>query len=96
MYTQLLSDEVTNCLTPVCENLQKSLGDARAAANQKILFMMLQNGCAELLPDTPDTENTPEKWCNYLLYEMDDTGSTEEQKLEAANIFKDVNKSVGK
>ena len=80
-------------MTPVCENLQKSLGDARATGNQKILFMMLQNGCAELLPDTSDTENTPEKWCNYLLYEMDDADSTEEQKLEAANIFKDVDKS---
>ena len=90
MYTRLLSDDVTNCLTPVCENLQKSLGDFREPGKQRILFMMIQNGCPDILPESP--ENTPQKWCNYLLYEMDDTGQTEEQHLEAANLFRDVEK----
>ena len=79
---------MTNCLTPVCENLQKSLGEVREPGNQKILFMMLQNGCPEILPASRD--NTAQKWCNYLLYEMDDLDNTEDQKLEADNIFKEV------
>ena len=62
----------------------------REPGNQRILFMMLQNGCPEVLED----EDSDLKWCNYLLYEMDEATNTEDQKLEAENIFKEVNIST--
>ena len=50
--------------------------------------MMLQNGCPDVLPE--DEENSDLKWCNYLLYEMDEVTNTEDQKLEAETIFNEV------
>ena len=50
--------------------------------------MMLQNGCPDVLPE--DEENSDLKWCNYLLYEMDEVANTDDQKLEAENIFNEV------
>ena len=89
LYTRLLSREVTDCLTPVCENLQTTLKLVREPGNQRELFMMLKNGCPDLL--TEDENNSDLKWCNYLLYEMDEADNTNDQKLEAANIFQEVN-----
>ena len=50
--------------------------------------MMLQNGCPDVLPE--DENNSELKWCNYLLYEMDEATNTDDQKLEAENIFNEV------
>ena len=51
---------------------------------------MLKNGCPDLLAE--DQNNSDLKWCNYLLYEMDEAANTDAQKLEAANIFQEVKK----
>ena len=51
--------------------------------------MMLQNGCPDVLPED-ENNNSDLKWCNYLLYEMDEPTNTEEQKLEAGSIFEEV------
>ena len=50
--------------------------------------MMLQNGCPEVLPE--DENNSDLKWCNYLLYEMDEPTNSDDQKLEAESIFTEV------
>ena len=64
----------------------------RESGNQRVLFMMLQNGCPDVLPE--DENNSDLKWCNYLLYEMDEPTNTAAQKLEAGNIFSEVKISV--
>ena len=97
----LLSEQVSNCMMPVCQSIKDAIGTTfEAADDTENLFMLLENGC-ELSPGKDDRG----KFCQFLLKAAEDIDNEyitskanrlyEEVKLHfKKNSFKEIKISL--
>ena len=85
---QLLSKDITHCFPQVCEILAEDLGSSWKTGITIPFFMFLENGCTKHLPQS--SSNKIEKWCNFLLYEIENSNATVMVKKQAQRIFNEV------